>query len=87
MQIIKCFFSGSGCACTLSNMSQIAERGWWIDAMTVCPSVASSCMCSITFSAAKLSRPGHGSLLSGSGVLTRRLSKSRSSSEHDGQWS
>ena len=44
----------------MSNMSQIAERGWWMDAMTVCPIVASSCMCSITFSAAKLSRPEHG---------------------------
>jgi len=41
----------------LSNMSQMAERGWWMDAITVWPSMARSCMCSITFSAAKLSRP------------------------------
>lgn len=47
------------CASTLSNMSQMAERGWWMDAMMVWPRSARLLMCSITFRAAKLSSPGH----------------------------
>ncbi len=42
---------------TLSNMSQMADRGWWMDAMMVWPRSARLLMCSITFSAAKLSSP------------------------------
>ena len=42
---------------TLSNISQMAERGWWMEAMTVWPRPARLLMCSITFSAAKLSSP------------------------------
>lgn len=41
----------------LSNMSQIADLGWWMDAMMVWPRSARLDMCSITFSAAKLSSP------------------------------
>ena len=46
---------------TLWNMSQMAVRGWWMEATTVWPIAARQDMCSMMFRAAKESRPDVGS--------------------------